>query len=81
MADLPLYPGTPRWVKVSGIVVAALVLLVFIIVIVGGGRHGPARHLSSSDAGPHIPGVRAAAEVHTVAGQGLERVSIELGRL
>jgi hypothetical protein len=45
MADLPPYPGTPRWVKVFGII--ALVLVLFVILMltgVFGGEHGPGRH-------------------------------------
>ncbi len=42
-------PATPRWVKVSGIVVAVVVLLVIIMLVVGGGQHSPSRHLPSSD--------------------------------
>jgi hypothetical protein len=50
MADLPPYPGTPRWVKVSGIIVGVLVVLAIIIVLTGvGGPHGPGRHTSSGD--------------------------------
>jgi hypothetical protein len=50
MADLPPYPGTPRWVKASGIVVGVLVVLAIIIVFTGvGGPHGPGRHTSSGD--------------------------------
>ena len=53
MADLPPYPGTPRWVKITGIVVIALILLVSIIVLTGvGGPHGPGRHLPSGGAPP-----------------------------
>ncbi|UGY92412.1 hypothetical protein [Streptomyces gobiensis] len=39
-------PGMPRWVKVSGIVVAALVLLAITVKVtgLGGGDHGPGRH-------------------------------------
>jgi hypothetical protein len=52
MVDLPPYPGTPRWVKVSGIVAIGLVLLVVIILVTGiGGPHGPGRHIRSGDAG------------------------------
>lgn len=47
----PIYPGTPRWVKVSGIVVLVLVLLIVIMMVVGGGRHGPGRHMPSDGAG------------------------------
>jgi hypothetical protein len=44
-ADLPPYPGTPRWVKVFGVIVIGLILLVVIIVFTGiGGPHGPGRH-------------------------------------
>ena len=39
------YPGTPRWVKVIGVVVLAILLLAAFIVITGlGGPHGPQRH-------------------------------------
>ncbi len=39
------YPGMPRWVKVSGIIVIVLVLLVVILLLTGvGGDHGPGRH-------------------------------------
>jgi hypothetical protein len=49
MADLPPYPGTPRWVKVFGIIAIGLVLLVVILLLTGGlGRHGPGRHKPSN---------------------------------
>ena len=51
MADLPAYPGTPRWVKVFGIIAIGLVLLVVIMMFIGGGDHGPGRHRPSGDAG------------------------------
>jgi hypothetical protein len=55
MADLPRYPGTPRWVKLSGIVIGVLVLLVVIMVLTGvGGPHGPGRHAPSGDAAGHV---------------------------
>jgi hypothetical protein len=38
--------GTPRWVKVSGIIALAVVLLL-LIVLFAGGNHGPGRHVSS----------------------------------
>lgn len=47
-------PGTPRWVKVFGIIVIILVLLVVIMLLTGvGGDHGPGRHRPSGDAGSH----------------------------
>jgi hypothetical protein len=49
MAEPPPYPGTPRWVKVSGIIAVSLVLLVVIVVFTGvGGPHGPGRHMPPS---------------------------------
>lgn len=48
MADLPPYPGLPRWVKASGIAAGILVLL-FIILMIAGGDHGPGRHRSGDD--------------------------------
>jgi hypothetical protein len=54
MADSPPYPGTPRWVKVSGIIAIALVLFVLFVLVAGaGGPHGPGRHLSPGDAAAH----------------------------
>lgn len=71
MADLPPYPGTPRWVKVSGIVVGVLVLLVVIVLVTGlGGPHGPGRHTWSGDAGGQTPPFSVAKEP-TQAGGGL----------
>ena len=53
MADLPPYPGTPRWVKIAGIIAVVLVLLVSIIMLTGvGGPHGPGRHMPSGGAPP-----------------------------
>ena len=50
MAEPRSYPGTPRWVKVSGIIAIVLVLLIVVVAFAGiGGPHGPSRHLPSSD--------------------------------
>lgn len=40
--------GTPRWVKVSGIIAGVLVTLVVVMLLAG---HGPGRHIS----GDHTP--------------------------
>jgi hypothetical protein len=40
--------GTPRWVKVSGIIALVLVVLVVVMLIVGRG-HGPGRHTRGGD--------------------------------
>ena len=56
MAQTPLEPshrstrGTPRWVKVFGIIALVLVLL-FVISLLAGVRHGPGLHAPSGDAG------------------------------
>lgn len=55
MADLPPYPGAPRWVTISGIVAGILVLLVVTALLVGGGQHGPGRHLAPEGAGEKPP--------------------------
>ena len=56
MADRPPYPGAPRWVKVSGIIVIVLALLVAIILVTGiGGDHGPGRHALPGDADGRTP--------------------------
>ncbi len=47
MSNRPPYPGTPRWVKVFGIIVIVVVLLVFAGMFIGGGEHGPGRHTPS----------------------------------
>ena len=41
-------PGTPRWVKVFGIIALALILLVGIMLLTSGGEHGPGRHTPSA---------------------------------
>jgi len=39
--------GTPRWVKVFGIIALIVVLLLAIVLLTGvGGDHGPGRHTS-----------------------------------
>lgn len=48
-------PGTPRWVKVFGIVALVLVLLFVLMLLTGRGSHGPGRHLRRGDAGVHSP--------------------------
>jgi hypothetical protein len=55
MADLPPYPGAPRWVKISGIIAGLLVLLVVVLLLAGGGQHGPGRHMASEGAGGEAP--------------------------
>ena len=38
-------PGTPRWVKVFGIIALVVVLLFVVLKLSGvGGEHGPSRH-------------------------------------
>lgn len=50
-ADPGDYPGTPRWVKVFGIVALVLVVVLVVIMATGvGGEHGPRRHMPSGGA-------------------------------
>ena len=53
--------GTPRWVKVFGIIALVLVVLVAVMLIAGRGGHGPGRHAHGDDgSGDHAgrpPGV------------------------
>ena len=50
MTSPPPDTGTPRWVKVFGIIALALVLLIGGLLVFGGGTHGPGRHT-----GGHAP--------------------------
>ncbi|MFC0476242.1 hypothetical protein ACFFHF_13465 [Robertmurraya beringensis] len=44
-------PSTPRWVKISGIIIVALIVLFIILKLTGiGGNHGPGRHFSTAQA-------------------------------
>jgi hypothetical protein len=74
MADPPTDPdsseqtsgdtGTPRWVKVFGIIALAVILLLVILLLVAGpGGHGPGMHTSvgggvSTDTGGSVSGRR-----------------------
>ncbi|MGO4889929.1 hypothetical protein ACJ2A9_19470 [Anaerobacillus sp. MEB173] len=43
-------PSTPRWVKVSAVIVIILVLLIIILKLTGiGGNHGPGRHFQGGE--------------------------------
>jgi ABC-type transporter Mla subunit MlaD len=41
--------GTPRWVKVFGVIALVLVVLVVVMLVTGRGGHGPGRHTASGD--------------------------------
>ncbi len=45
--------GTPRWVKVFGII-AFIVILFFVVSLLLGVRHGPGRHAASVGASGHV---------------------------
>ena len=52
MADPPPYPGAPRWVKASAIILIVVVLLFGGLKLFGvGGEHGPGRHAPSGESG------------------------------
>ncbi len=44
-------PGTPRWVKVFGIVLGVVILLFLALLLTRGhgGGHGPSQHMPSGD--------------------------------
>ena len=66
MVDPPPYPdtgdapGTPRWVKIFGMIALIVVLLV-VVMMLAGGNHGPSRHMPSGDAGHQMPASSLAA--------------------
>ena len=46
--------GTPRWVKVFGIVILAVVVLIVVMIVSGrGGGHGPGRHTGGASQVPY----------------------------
>ena len=49
--------ATPRWVKVSGIVVIVVIVVAVAIMALAGGDHGPGRHLPGGEDAPaeHTP--------------------------
>jgi hypothetical protein len=51
--DLELTDGTPRWVKVFGLI--ALVLVVVFVILLLTGRHGPSRHSFGGGGGDSRP--------------------------
>lgn len=52
MAELPAYPGTPRWVKVAGIIALVLILTVGIMHLTG---VAPSGHTPPIDHGVRQP--------------------------
>jgi hypothetical protein len=40
--------GTPRWVKVFGVIAFVVVVLFVVVMLIGGGEHGPGRHTPGS---------------------------------
>jgi hypothetical protein len=53
--------GTPRWVKVFGIIALIVAVLLVVMLIAGRGGHGPGRHAAGDDGVRHhighLPGV------------------------
>jgi hypothetical protein len=43
-ADRGSTTGTPRWVKVFGVIALAVIALFVVVLLVRGGEHGPGRH-------------------------------------
>jgi hypothetical protein len=53
MADSSPYPGTPRWVKIFGIIGTVVLLLLLAMLHGGGGRH--ARHTPAAGSSGQAP--------------------------
>jgi hypothetical protein len=75
-ADRGSPPGMPRWVKVSGIIVAVLVLLLVVVLLLSGG-HGP-RCPPSGGASGHTPHSSVTAS-RTLSGGGLGGLHVVRG--
>jgi hypothetical protein len=45
-AEREAITGTPRWVKVFGIIALVVVVLFVVVLVIRGGEHGPSRHTS-----------------------------------
>jgi hypothetical protein len=43
--------GTPRWVKVFGVIAVVIVIVVVVMLVFGRGGHGPSRHLPDEGTG------------------------------
>jgi hypothetical protein len=57
--------GTPRWVKVFGIIALVLVVLLVVMIIAGRGGHGPGRHTGGDIPFAGAGGHDVAAVAHT----------------
>ncbi len=65
--------GVPRWVKLTGILLAVVVLLVVVVVLIGGGGgHGPRRHQPSGGAADPTRSADALTEGHVPPADGHE---------
>ena len=61
-AEPEVDPGTPRWVKVVGVVTVLLIAAVALVLLLGGGEHGPGRHAPGGDSGGHTAPADSHAE-------------------
>ncbi len=48
--------GTPRWVKVFGVIAIVAIALVVVMLIAGRGGHGPGRHAAALEGLGHRTG-------------------------
>lgn len=67
--DAPKPPATPRWVKVTGVVLALIVVAVVVKLAFGGGvgGHGPDRHGGMGSTSP-LPNGTANVSVQALRG-------------
>jgi hypothetical protein len=77
LVDRPTYPGTPRWVKVFGLIGIVVVLSLGILMVASGGNHGPNRHLPTANAGGQTPSSVVSSSEPTASGAGKHQAPIE----
>jgi hypothetical protein len=61
------HPGLPRWVKMSGIIIAILVLALVAVMLIAGGDHGPSRHGGQATKQTDLKATAAALTGHDLA--------------
>jgi hypothetical protein len=61
--------GTPRWVKVAG-VIALVILVMLVVALLSGGKHGPGRHALDTVARPALAFALSAAADHPAPASG-----------
>ena len=65
MANGSAYPGMPRWVGVSAVVMVIVIALVLLVLVTGaGGEHGPGRNSGGHTSATSVPADHTPAAGH-----------------